>query len=171
MWNLVDFRDVVSDARRAGLEAALEASGLLDAWVSPDGRLQAGDDGVLLHDTQVLGRPPLPSSLADWLEPAVPRDSAVPAGIVAQMLSGIACTDDDIADAEAWISPDGRFRLGALTGAWTKPAAVHIGLGACRGPRATTCRDRRAPRAARRRTRNRADPVRAACARPPPGRR
>ncbi|WP_367132080.1 SbcC/MukB-like Walker B domain-containing protein [Saccharothrix sp. HUAS TT1] len=36
-YRLVDFRPEVDDAARAGLEAALEASGLLDAWVTPSG--------------------------------------------------------------------------------------------------------------------------------------
>lgn len=136
LWQLVDFRDAVAGTQRAGLEAALEGAGLLDAWVSPDGRLQSGDGGVLFHDTQALARPPLASSLADWLQPVIPRDSAVPAGIVAQVLSGIGCGDDDRTDAEAWISPDGRFRLGALAGAWAKPAAVHIGQAARAAARA-----------------------------------
>jgi uncharacterized protein (TIGR02680 family) len=136
LWQLVDFRDGVLASQRAGLEAALEASGLLDAWLSPDGRLQVGESGASLHDTQVLERPALPASLADWLEPAVPHDSAMPPAIVARVLSGIACADDDVADAEAWISPDGRFRLGALTGAWVKSAAVHVGHAARAAARA-----------------------------------
>jgi uncharacterized protein (TIGR02680 family) len=127
LWWLVDFRDGLSDAQRAGLESALEASGLLDAWVSPDGCLQTGGECSWLYDTQALGRPALPVSLADWLDPAVPHESPVPAAIVAQILSGIACASDDVPEAEAWISPDGRFRLGALTGAWMKPMAVYVG--------------------------------------------
>ncbi len=127
LWHLIDFRKPVTDAQRAGLEAALEAAGLLDAWVSPDGCLQAGDGSVLLHDTQLVTRPHLPSSLADWLVPAGPPDSAVPADLVAQLLSSIACADADVIGAEAWVAPDGRFRLGSLAGAWTKPAAVHVG--------------------------------------------
>jgi uncharacterized protein (TIGR02680 family) len=127
LWQLVDFRESVSAPQRAGLEAALEAAGLLDAWVSPDGRLQAGDGDGLLHDTQLIERRQLPRSLADWLEAAVPADESVPASTVEQVLSGIACTDDDAAESEAWISPDGRFRLGGLAGAWAKPAAIYIG--------------------------------------------
>jgi uncharacterized protein (TIGR02680 family) len=127
LWHLVDFRDAVTATERAGLEAALEAAGRLDAWVSPDGCLQAGDGGVLLHDTQALARPPLTSSLADWLQPAVPHDSMVQATVVSKVLSGIACGHNDATDAEAWVSADGRFRLGALAGAWAKPSAVHIG--------------------------------------------
>jgi len=40
LWQLVDFQETLSTAERAGIEAGLEASGLLDAWVSPDGQLQ-----------------------------------------------------------------------------------------------------------------------------------
>lgn len=127
LWQLVDFREEVTAAQRAGLEAALEAAGLLDAWVSPDGHLQAGDGVELLHDTQVLQRQPHALSLAGWLHADRPADSAVPAALVERLLSGIACTDDDPADSEAWVAPDGRFRLAALAGAWAKPAAVYIG--------------------------------------------
>jgi uncharacterized protein (TIGR02680 family) len=130
LWHLVDFQDAATATQRAGLEAALEAAGLLDAWVSPDGGLQTADGGVLLHDTQVLARRARKPSLMGWLVPAVPPDSAVPPGTVTRVLSGIACTDEDEPDEEAWISPDGRFRLGALAGAWMKPAAMHIGFAA-----------------------------------------
>jgi uncharacterized protein (TIGR02680 family) len=127
LWQLVDFRDGVPAAQRAGLEAALEAAGLLDAWVSPDGHLQAGDGADLLDDTQVLQRQPHAVSLTGWLRADGPADSAVPASLVERLLSGIACTDDDPVDCEAWVAPDGRFRLAALAGAWAKPAAVYIG--------------------------------------------
>lgn len=127
LWQLVDFRDKVTASQRAGLEAALEAAGLLDAWVSPDGRMQSGDGGVLLRDTQALERPPRSPSLVDWLQAAATPDGSVPSDIVERVLSGVVCTDDDPNDSEAWIAPDGRFRLGTLAGAWAKPAAVHIG--------------------------------------------
>ena len=39
MWRLVDFQSQLDAEQRAGLEAALEVSGLLDAWLSPDGAL------------------------------------------------------------------------------------------------------------------------------------
>jgi uncharacterized protein (TIGR02680 family) len=128
-WQLVDFRNTVTPSQRAGLEAALEAAGLLDAWVSPEGRLQTRDGGKLL-DTQVLERRPLPASLTGWLQADVPSGSTVPAGTVERVLSGIACADDDPIDSETWVAPDGRFRLGALAGQWIKPAAVYIGYAA-----------------------------------------
>jgi uncharacterized protein (TIGR02680 family) len=130
LWKLVDFRDAVTIPQRAGLEAALEGAGLLDAWVAPDGRLQTGDGGVVLHDTQVLERRPLSLSLAGWLQASVPANGTVPADIVERMLSGIACADDDLVDSEAWVAPDGRFRLGGVAGAWVKPAAAYIGYAA-----------------------------------------
>jgi uncharacterized protein (TIGR02680 family) len=136
LWHLVDFRDGTTVAQRAGLEAALEGAGLLDAWVTPNGRLQAGDDGMLLHDTQLLSRQQRPSSLADWLQVVMRSDSTVPAVTVTQVLSSIACAKEDATDAEVWVAPDGRFRLGALAGAWTKPAAIYIGHAARASARA-----------------------------------
>ncbi|WP_167480957.1 TIGR02680 family protein [Mesorhizobium waimense] len=127
LWQVVDFRDTVAAPQRGGLEAALEAAGLLDAWMAPDGRLQAGDGGTLPYDTQAVERQQHSPSLVDWLEATVPAGCVVPADIIERVLSGIACADDDPIDSEAWIAPDGRFRLGALSGAWGKPEAVYIG--------------------------------------------
>ncbi|CCV11891.1 TIGR02680 family protein [Mesorhizobium sp. STM 4661] len=126
-WQVVDFRGAVAVPQRAGLEAALEAAGLLDAWISPDGRLQSSDDGAPLYDTHVLERRKSSPSLADFLEVTVPAGCTVPADIVERLLSGVACADDDPVDTEAWIAADGRYRLGALSGAWGKPTAVYIG--------------------------------------------
>ena len=135
-WQVVDFRDAVAGPQRAGLEAALEAAGMLDAWISPDGRLQAGDDGAPLYDTQVLER--RNSSVACRLYGGyrAGRLYSGLADIVERVLSGIACADDDPIDTEAWIAADGRYRLGALSGAWGKPAAVYIGYAARAAARA-----------------------------------
>lgn len=133
LWQLVDFRDDVDADARAGLEAALEASGLLDAWVTPDGRLQAADGGELLLDTQLVQRPNHNDTLAAWLQPS---GSPVGADITLDLLRGIACTRDDRGTDETWLSPDGRFRVGALAGAWTKPVATYIGYAARAAARA-----------------------------------
>jgi uncharacterized protein (TIGR02680 family) len=137
LWQLIDFRPSAGDAERASIEAAIEASGLLDAWLSPDGVLQrAGADGTPILDVQVLGRGKCEASLDGWLEAAVPVDCAVPASIVTSVLAGIACAADDPGDCESWIAPDGRFRLGALAGAWSKPEAAYIGFAARAAARA-----------------------------------
>ena len=140
LWQLVDFQPQVDAAQRAGLEAALEASGLLDAWVSPDGHLQSANGGKPLTDAMWVTRPAQPASLAAWLVADTDADAAgstrVPADVVARLLAGIACTADDDEAAEAWLATDGRFRLGALSGHWHKPAAAYIGYAARAAARA-----------------------------------
>lgn len=131
LWQLVDFREHVDAARRAGLEAALEAAGLLDAWVTPDGRLVGADGAAPVHDTQWLERPRQSASLAAWLTPSASGTTpAVDAALLTRLLEGIACSAHDDGKAEGWIAPDGRFRLGALAGSWHKPQAAYIGYAA-----------------------------------------
>lgn len=129
LWQLVDFHDHVQDAQRAGLEAALEASGLLDAWITPDGALLGGEDGnPPWLDTQWAQRPSAPGAwLTDWLRPDLPADATLPLATVERLLASVACDSSANDAAEAWVAPDGRFRLGTLAGAWIKPQAVYIG--------------------------------------------
>ncbi|HUF91585.1 MAG TPA: TIGR02680 family protein [Candidatus Limnocylindria bacterium] len=131
LWLLCDFRPALDDASRAGLEAALEASGLLDAWVTPDGALLPAG----AHDTAVVpGTSPQPdadSHLGLWLVPAVDRTDA-----------GVAALSDDVVAAvlrhvgtragagSVFVGTDGRWQVGPLHGAWDKTAAAHIGQGA-----------------------------------------
>lgn len=133
LWQLVDFCDGVEEAQRAGLEAALEASGLLDAWVAPDGRVQRAADAEPLHDTQLVERAHCASTLAAWLQPS---GSSVATAVVERLLLGIGCTPTNSDADETWLSPDGRFRVGAVAGAWTKPVAVYIGYAARAAARA-----------------------------------
>jgi hypothetical protein len=75
LWQLVDFAPHVDDRARAGLESALEASGILDAWVLPDGVVMAAQT----HEILLTVRQPCPESLADWLIPTIPAvDSGAP---------------------------------------------------------------------------------------------
>ncbi|MBZ4319792.1 TIGR02680 family protein [Streptomyces huiliensis] len=130
LWRLVDFRDGLGDADRAGLEAALEASGLLDAWVRPDGTA-LGADG---HDVLLAPRTgPVPGpSLADALRPAPdhgdPRAAAVAEETVTRLLAAIGLGEEG--GAADWVAADGRFRVGVLTGRWAKPTAEYVGEGA-----------------------------------------
>jgi uncharacterized protein (TIGR02680 family) len=138
LWQLIDFAPSTLEPQRAGLEAALQAAGLLDAWVTPDGALSQAD-GQPLHDTQWLARPAQTHSLAAWLRPADEADGGAPLvapAVVRRLLEGVACGVHDDGDAEAWIAPDGRFRLGALAGAWEKPGAEFIGYAARAAARA-----------------------------------
>ncbi|MEO5558215.1 MAG: TIGR02680 family protein [Dokdonella sp.] len=121
LWKLVDFREQVDAQQRAAIEAALQSSGLLDAWVTPDGRLLSAH----AHDTVLVARKPHSASLAHWLLPTVER-ADVSAVVVMRLMQGIACTSEDDG-SEAWIAPDGRYRLGPLAGCWNKPVAEYIG--------------------------------------------
>jgi len=138
LWRLVDFADDATADQRAGIEAALEAAGLLDAWITPEGTALGADT----HDVLLVPGPPAASpSLADLLRPAAgladPRAAAVPEQTVARLLAGIAlahpddpCPDNaraDSAEHPTWICTDGRFRNGPAHGAWAKPAAQYIG--------------------------------------------
>ncbi|MEV6052033.1 TIGR02680 family protein [Streptomyces sp. NPDC052107] len=127
LWRLVDFHDHVTAGERAGLEAALEASGLLDAWVCPDGTALRADG----HDVLLSPAGPLTgSTLADVLRPAAdhgdPQAAAVGEQTVARLLAGVGLGSG----GDTWVSSDGRFRVGALTGSWSKQTAVYVGEGA-----------------------------------------
>ncbi|MFN8628857.1 MAG: TIGR02680 family protein [Chloroflexota bacterium] len=119
LYEVVDFVPGAPDADRAGIEAALEAAALLDAWVSPDGRLGGDDDAWALAATALPG-----ATLATVLAPA---GDAVPAKTVARVLASIGIGERSDGP---WVAPDGRFSLGTLAGAFRKDAAGFIGAGA-----------------------------------------
>ncbi|MCX4825172.1 TIGR02680 family protein [Streptomyces sp. NBC_01142] len=137
LWRLVDFNDGLPEQERAGLEAALEASGLLDAWVFPDGSALAADghDVLLSPTTEPVAGP----SLGGLLRPAVDGGDAQAAAVgedtVARLLAAIGVGGDGGADT--WVGGDGCFRVGALVGRWAKPAAEYVGEGAREAARRT----------------------------------
>ncbi|MDV7197609.1 TIGR02680 family protein [Rhodococcus kroppenstedtii] len=139
LWQLVRFAEHVDDADAAGLEAALEAAGILDALVGED---VPGDIALTALE------PARGPSLADVL--TVEDDPAVDAGTVRRVLESVALGGD----GPVRVAADGSFALGVLRGSHTKHAAEYIG--------ATARARRRAARAAELdaeidRTRGRAD--------------
>lgn len=137
LWQVVDFLPGIPDAERAGIEAALQAAGLLDAWIEPDGTLLAADGLRQVHDARWQLRPAQEHSLSAYLQAATHEASPPVAPAVVQgLLEGVACSGQDQAQAEAWIGTDGQFRLGALAGAWHKPRAEFIGYAARAAARA-----------------------------------
>jgi uncharacterized protein (TIGR02680 family) len=126
LWKVTDFAPGVPDQHQAGLEAALEAAGILDAWITPDGDLMAGD--VVL----VSGRHPVTGpSCAAVLVPAVNvgdlQAAALPEAAVRATLSAIGLGQDA---GTTWVAVDGRWVNGVLAGSWHKDAAGYIGEGA-----------------------------------------
>ncbi|MGQ0842018.1 TIGR02680 family protein [Actinokineospora sp.] len=127
LWRVVDFVDGVRDGDRAGLEAALEAAGILDAWVTPDGELR----DAITDDVLVLPRDPAPDGgLMSVLTPAVDRADefadVLTDDAVAAVLRGIGLGPR----GSTWVDVDGRFSIGVLTGAWHKDTAAYLGEGA-----------------------------------------
>ncbi|QKZ23292.1 TIGR02680 family protein [Streptomyces chartreusis] len=123
LWRLVAFREDVPPPVQAAVEAALEASGLLDAWVSPY-------DGITLpgHDTRaeaaLAATAPGPS-LLDVLRPE--EDIPVPTDTVTRILAGVAYGTTLPGGHPAAVSADGAWRLALATGTWSKPEPAHIG--------------------------------------------
>jgi uncharacterized protein (TIGR02680 family) len=129
LWKVTGFVPGLPDDERAGLEAALEAAGILDAWVTPDGNLVDGDVIVVSGLAPVAG-----ASCASLLVPAIDRHD-LQAGMlreesVASVLSAIG-RDPGTADANGTsVNTDGRWSNGMLSGAWRKDQAGYIGEGA-----------------------------------------
>jgi uncharacterized protein (TIGR02680 family) len=136
LWQAVSFRNHLTDAERAGLEAALEGSGLLTALVLPDGDLRhPGTGHLVLRPTDAAGG--LAPALSSVLLAEPPAGSAVSADAIDAVLAGIALGEHgsaaDVADPTAgagptvWVSLTGRYRLGSAHGAWHSDAARFVG--------------------------------------------
>ncbi|MGW0843479.1 TIGR02680 family protein [Streptomyces sp. NPDC002787] len=123
LWRLVAFREGVPLPVQASVEAALEASGLLDAWVGPY-------DGITLpgHDTRAEAALAVAApgpSLLEVLRPE--QDIPVPTDTVTRILAGIAYGTTLSDGHPAAVSADGAWRLALATGTWSKPEPAHIG--------------------------------------------
>ncbi|WJV47217.1 TIGR02680 family protein [Streptomyces flavofungini] len=124
-YRLVDFADDLAPGDRAGLEGALEASGILDAWV--------GADGVLLdprtRDTLLRPGPALPDgpTLASALRPAPEPGCGVTPERVERLLAAIALTPAAQTSAHNAVHFDGSWRSGVLSGRHDKADAEYVG--------------------------------------------
>ncbi|MDQ2724047.1 MAG: TIGR02680 family protein [Actinomycetota bacterium] len=129
LWRLVEISATARGPQIDGLEAALGAAGLLDAWVSPDGAVDLGDS----HDVVVTSRPLDGRTLAQMLDPL--PDGPVPSAVIGAVLASVSVRssafvldgqpDRGASDPEVIIGTDGSFRLGAAVGwAPVAPAAL-----------------------------------------------
>jgi uncharacterized protein (TIGR02680 family) len=124
-WKVTDFAPGVPEEHRAGLEAALEAAGILDAWVTPDGNLVA-DDVVLVSGLAPVTGPSCASVLTPAVDSGDPGAAALTEGAVRSVLSAIGLGGTD----GTWVRADGHWANGVLAGSWRKEAAGYIGEGA-----------------------------------------
>jgi uncharacterized protein (TIGR02680 family) len=114
LYACCDFADSVPPDERAGLEAALEAAGLLDAWV---GGASDDLDAWALGGTAVAGL-----SLADVLVTTPPEGSGITEEMVGDILGSIALVEAGVA-----VLADGQFHLGPLSGKFAKKTPEFIG--------------------------------------------
>ena len=109
-WRLVETLD---DAPVAMLEAALDAAGLLQAWVTPDGVYLASRDGDETVWAPGAGEALAAASLRDVLRPA--DDAGELAAAVDRLLTRVEY-GTDVSDHRVTVAPDGRWRQGELSG-------------------------------------------------------
>ena len=128
-WHLaevIDFAAGLAEPQRAGLEAAMEASGLLSARLA-DGTLELETGELVAVASQGVTSP-----LSDLLTVMVPSRLAgqVDETSLLKLLASISC--DRSSGAAAMVATDGEFRLGLLRGRHQKDKAQHIGATARR---------------------------------------
>ncbi|SDG22119.1 TIGR02680 family protein [Lentzea fradiae] len=116
LWRLVDFREGTPPEVRGAVEAALEASGLLDAWLTPENSFGVSDQDRF---TEPLLVAPAPGS--SLLEVLVTEDERC-----YQFLEGVAFGATATGHVTA-IGADGTWRVGNLHGRWVKEAPAYIG--------------------------------------------
>ncbi|MEZ0075383.1 SbcC/MukB-like Walker B domain-containing protein [Planotetraspora sp. GP83] len=130
LWRLVRFAEEVSPADAAAVEGALDAAGLLTAWIHPDPHLTAEAVKRAEADAYLLAAPPSlrpgGRTLASVLVPE--EQSLVPASVVAEVLGSISLTEElDVASQAPVISTRGQFGYGVHLGAQAKTAPEYIG--------------------------------------------
>lgn len=110
------------------LEAALEAAGMLDAWVEPDGTVRhPGQLDAFLTPRPLIGTAPRPTLLGALR--STPAGGVLP-GVIDEILGSIElCSEDQPLPEEvtAAVAYDGRFRIGPLCGRSDKPRLEYIG--------------------------------------------
>jgi uncharacterized protein (TIGR02680 family) len=114
LWQCVQPVSGVQAADLDLLEATLAAAGLLDAWLSPDGRLTvAGDE----PETTLLAGEPDQANLTAVLEPTPAGGVTEP--VIRDVLAAIGWRPGQSADdstASTWLAADGTWRNASLTG-------------------------------------------------------
>ncbi|NYH79856.1 uncharacterized protein (TIGR02680 family) [Actinopolyspora biskrensis] len=125
----VDFAESLSAGECARLEGALQASGLLNAWVTADGTAVSPETAELFATP---GEPVRGRNLQELLVPAPEPDCPVSPERVAALLRAVAVGSDDGSPS---VDTTGRWRCGVLSGTWVKETAEYVGAGARRAAR------------------------------------
>ena len=123
--DLVDFFPSLSRTERAGLEAALQASGLLSA--------RPGDQSVVLANGELVAIPSTPVSrpLSHCLTVQIPTrfQHRIDTAALVTLLGSLS-TDPSDSEAPGFVSTDGTFRVGLLRGRHFKEHPEFVGKNA-----------------------------------------
>ncbi|NNH72798.1 TIGR02680 family protein [Nocardia uniformis] len=130
LWRLVNPMAGVDDAALATVEAALAGSGLLDAWVSPDGSVDFGVADLAVSHSR--GDERGAHTLLAILEPV--EAGGVSVETAARILGQFGWREggfaDDLDDRD-WLAADGSWRVGGLAGrAEAAGPAAYLGTAA-----------------------------------------
>ena len=128
LWKVTDFAPGLPGDERAGLEAALEAAGILDAWVTPSGNLVDGDV-IVVSGLAPVARALRGSVLVPAIDVADSRAASLGEEPVASVLSAIELGPGSVGGG-TWVTTDGQWSNGVLSGTWRKDRAGYIGEGA-----------------------------------------
>jgi uncharacterized protein (TIGR02680 family) len=129
LYRLLEFSDDLDGTERGRVESALIASGLLDAWVSPDGTITLGEEG---SDVFAVAREQVPG-VTNGDVPLVPdpNASAAERGLAASILASITWVARDahlgVAAASLVIGRDGSWRTPHLAGRAPEQPARFVG--------------------------------------------
>jgi hypothetical protein len=145
-YRLVDFPPDLPREDCAGLEGALQASGLLDAWVYPDGSVDDPHLADLIavvagHTTTENAR--TEGTLAAALTAVRHADTPVPASVVRRLLSSVGLVSETEmgSDARLAVTLTGRWSSGNMTGFWPKTVSEYVGSSAREATRARRIAD------------------------------
>ena len=133
LWQVLDFNEGLSEMDKASIEAALEASGLLDAWLLPGGRLMRPEDtdDIFLEvgPESIACASNLRAVLKVAIDPEVAK--MIHERDVERCLEHIGWGEQR---TSCWIAVEGDGRLGQGTfclgpqrGRWAKERAQHLG--------------------------------------------
>ena len=127
-WKVCEFMPDVSSPHRANIEAALEAAGLLDAWITPDGAVLDRDDHDTLFDISGSAEVAEGARLDAILRPAIPADDVQAKQVTEQTVADVLRRIGfGAGTGTVWVDAAGHWKIGPLTGCWNKPVSEHIG--------------------------------------------
>ncbi|MEZ6093451.1 MAG: TIGR02680 family protein [Pirellulaceae bacterium] len=127
-WQLVDFRSNCAAEDRANLEAALQAAGILTAWVTADGDLLNSDTHEVILVSSERGTLPTNKQLSQVMSPISDDQMLSRLNLKREIIETILGTIGlGKESGDTWVCSTGHWKNGIVEGRWTKQHAEFIG--------------------------------------------